>query len=243
MIERRNKPATDCREKEEQVEEWVDACQRGQNLEGSFRLLFEHHHRLLLAFFHRRGFRGAQVEDLCQETFLRAYRGLPDFRREVSFRSWLFQLAINVFRQQLRSQGAKKRAGREVSLNDDGSLDNGEDRRGFLAQIRQEEGAQDRLLGRERLRLVRSSLDELPPKMRHCAMLRWYHDYDYRQIARLLDTSPQAARVQVFKARQRVLRALAGLDQSAAPQTSQKRAAQVAGRNGSGPAAMGGKES
>src|SRR5687768_11834849 len=65
----------------------------------AFGLLFERHARSVLAFLSNLLGRRDVAEELTQETFVRAYRGLPEFRDEAKFSTWLFGIAKNVARE------------------------------------------------------------------------------------------------------------------------------------------------
>lgn len=195
------------------VESWVDAWQAGIEPERNFKNLFDHYSGILFAFFRKRGMSLEECDDMVQESFLAVHRGLANFRREVPFENWLFELATNVFRKKLRFHSAKKRSGQEELLSDlVGARDDVEgtgatDPEELVAVSwapRIPPAALRRLLGKERLRSVLRGLDELPPQMRRCAVLAWCDGYSNQEIAILLKISPQTVKVQHLKARRRL---------------------------------------
>lgn len=187
------------------VDAWIEAWREDRDRETNFRRLFDEHYAILLAFFSRRGLPTEVCEDLIQETFLRVYRGLEGFRGDVPFDLWLFEIAANVLRQDMRRQGSLKRSANEVSLDESRGGTDGEQEppRGERLQ----ESGPDVLQGvldRERLRVVELAVAELPAQMRRCAILRWHHEYPVRDIATVLQVSPETVKVHLFKARQRL---------------------------------------
>lgn len=196
-----------------EIERWVDAWQAGASPEENFRRLFDHYSGAIFAFFRKRGLSLAECDDLVQETFLGAHRGMARFRREVPFESWLFELATNVFRKRLRFRGARKRSGREEPLDEwsaapDGSgIEDGpgsEEAGPASAAPQTPPMALRSVLGKERLREVLEGLGKLPPQMRRCAILAWCDGFSNREIAILLKISPQTVKVQHLKARKRL---------------------------------------
>jgi len=194
------------------ADEWVESFQAGTGREECFRRLFDRYSSHLYGFFRKRGFPPDRCEDLVQDTFLAVHRGLAGFRREVPFRIWLFELAANAFRKELRRGSAQKRDGREEPLDaGDGDGEGEPTAEGEPPESRPAPTAVRRILGRERLRAIAAGLEEMPPRMRRCAVLGWYHGCSNREIAELLGISPQTVKVQQFRARKKLLEQLGHL--------------------------------
>src|SRR5437667_30197 len=88
------------------------ACQGDQE---AFRLIFERYSRPLISFIYDQVSNRELAEELTQETFVRAYRGLHTLRTETKLSTWLFGIAKNVARESLR---ARVRDDRHVDLED-----------------------------------------------------------------------------------------------------------------------------
>jgi RNA polymerase sigma-70 factor (ECF subfamily) len=84
------------------TEELVARVRRGD--EEAFRLIFDRYSRPVLSFIYDMVGDRAQSEDLAQETFVRAFRGLGSLREETKLSTWLFAIAKNVAREQLRTR-------------------------------------------------------------------------------------------------------------------------------------------
>jgi|SRR6185312_2576616 len=169
-----------------------------------FRHLFVRHFQPVFSFFLRRGFPREECHDLTQETFLRVYRGIGRFRGEASFQTWLFQIATNLWRNEVRRHMAEKRDGFEVSL--EGEVEKGRpvraDRR--LPGETQPSSSLDGLLDRERKQKMRQALGALPPQMRRCVLLRIDQNLKYREIAVAMQISIDTVKSQISQARDRL---------------------------------------
>ena len=136
--------------------------------------------------------------DLTQEAFLRAWKGLPKFRGESLFSTWLSRVATNVTRHHFERVGAKKRSGPEISIH--ASLAD-EDGRGFEIPDRThlpEEWA----MRNERQRRILAAVAELEPEYREALALRELHGYSYQEIGAELDLPIGTVKSKIFRARQ-----------------------------------------
>ena len=185
----------------------VEAWQAGGDQEEIFRRIFNAYFRKVHSFFAKRGFPADACQDLVQETFLKLHRGLPSFRREARFETWLFQIAANLYRNTLRSQSTQKREAQEVSLDQEGEP---EPERGGPAAANGEAGALSSVLAEERSRVLNHALAELPSQMRRCVELRVHQDLRYREIADLMQVSIDTVKAHLYQARQQLKSKLSG---------------------------------
>lgn len=119
------------------------------------------------------------AEDAAQDAFVNAMNGLPRFRGDASFRTWLLRIAINA----ARSVGRRRGRRREVSL--------------VLADD-EPSSAPDparRAVNATEIERVECAMDRLPPKQRLAVALRVQQDLSYAEIAVSLKCSEGAARV------------------------------------------------
>jgi RNA polymerase sigma-70 factor (ECF subfamily) len=185
-------------ERAEAVREILAEMQAGIPAERSFRRLIGFYHHPVQRFFARRGFSSDDCLDLTQETFLGIYTGLSSFRRDASFDTWLFKIAMNVLLKRRRRQGAHKRAGEEVALEEAG------EREDAAGPTDESPAPADQLLGKERSRLLRQAVEKLPPQMRRCLLLRVYQDLKYREIADVMSLSIETVKAHLYQARARL---------------------------------------
>lgn len=164
--------------------------------EEELKALFDRYYPSVFHFFQNRGVPREDARDLTQETFLRVYRGIGRFRRDASFQTWLFQIATNLWCNDVRRRTAGKREGREVSL--DALAEKGREAT--------EEPAHplDHMEAEERRSTLREALSELPPQMRRCVLLRLDRDLKYREIASLMQISVDTVKSQLSQARGRL---------------------------------------
>lgn len=146
------------------------------------------------------------TQDLCQETFLSAYRALPRMNgEELHFSPWLYRIALNLVRSEWRRSKHVKIVPFSSSQNgDDHQFDDaGEDR------LESEERFEERIVKQD---LVRRVLAQLPPASATCLLLD-AEGFSYSEIAELLQDSLSAVRSRLSRARQAFQRIYAGLDQ------------------------------
>ncbi|MCF6093370.1 sigma-70 family RNA polymerase sigma factor [Microaerobacter geothermalis] len=132
----------------------------------------------------------ALAEDLCQETFYKAFRSLKTFRDvEASFSTWLYTIARNCVLTELR-----KCRNKEVYLEDSYAT----------PKVAVEKLPEQQILQNEREQLVRKAINNLPEKQRSALILREYEQMDYKDIANLLDSTVSSVKSLLFRARSSV---------------------------------------
>jgi RNA polymerase sigma-70 factor, ECF subfamily len=127
-----------------------------------------------------------EIDDLVQEALFRAFRRLDGWRGEASFRSWLFAIAGNVLRDEVR-----RRKGRQVLSIEDRDIPDRADPDADLAATEAEEG-------------LRRGIATLPRLQREVFLLRTQQGSSYDDIAAALGTTPGAARVHYHHAVKRL---------------------------------------
>jgi RNA polymerase sigma-70 factor (ECF subfamily) len=132
--------------------------------------------------------REEDARDVCQETFLAAFRNLRKFRGEAKFSSWLYRIALNACHTRLRRNGSAA----EQSL--DAEDDNG---RRFepAAEI---ESLTARLHRDERAMLVRRALQALPPEMRQVIVMKEYEELTFAEIAEILQVPVSTVKSRLY---------------------------------------------
>lgn len=127
------------------------------------------------------------AEDLCSETFYKAYRSLHSFRElDASFSTWLYTIARNTVLSELRKQKAAN-----VSL----------DEAGYEPVAESDAAPEQQALRNERLALVREAINNLPEKQRSALILREYDQLDYQEIATILGQTVSSVKSLLFRAR------------------------------------------
>ena len=133
----------------------------------------------------------ADAKDLTQRTFLKVYGALPRFRAEASFRTWIYRIAINLCLNELRDRRRGEASDRPEVIEQ--ALAPPPDIESLDAQAR---GA-----------WLRRAIASLPPKQRMVLELRIYDELPFREVAELVGSTENAAKVNFHHAVKR-LRAL-----------------------------------
>lgn len=125
---------------------------------------------------------GDMAQDVAQETFLKAFRALPGFRREAAFRTWILTIAANAARGALRRSGRR----RETDIETVSPLASGEP------------NPEDDAVMSDEASRARAALDRLPDKQRLSIQLRVDEGLSFREIGDVIGSSEGAARVNYF---------------------------------------------
>ncbi len=183
----------------------VERIQAGIDYQPSCEELYRLFRRRVNAFFVVRGFSSEECRELTQETFIRVFSGIGSLHFAPRFTRWLFEIAGNVYRNELRRRGAAKRDAFEESVE---SLveSQAEGRPDVLSVLSSKApGPLDGALRRERLASLRVELERLPPQMRRCVYLRLYQDLKYREIAAVMRISIETVKAHLHQAQKRLM--------------------------------------
>lgn len=121
--------------------------------------------------------RDEDARDVCQETFLAAFRNLSKFRGDAKFSSWIYRIALNACNTKLRKNGTVS----EYSLD----AEDAEGRKFELPDLEVEDSL-ERVHRDERAVLVRRALQALPGEMRQVLIMKEYHEMTFAEIADVL---------------------------------------------------------
>jgi len=173
---------------------------------GAFRVLVERHSRNLFRLAYRMTGHQEDAEDIVQETFLRAYRQLGKFDERASFGTWLYRIAANCSLDLIRVR--KRRNEQQESPQEEGPDP--------MQALPDGAPAPDRLaISGEVERKVAGALDDLSEMERTAFVLRHYEGMCIADISRTLGVQPNAAKHSIFRAVQKLRRALEPLESSA----------------------------
>lgn len=172
-----------------QEQQWLARVRAGDP--AAFQLLLRPHLPGLLALARRYCRDPHWAEDLVQETLVRAFRGLPNFRGEAALRTWLFRILVRLASEPQRWQRGR---GADTSL---GEMDVPDHYDGQQAE-------QDAIARELRDRLD-EAMERLTERQRTALHLRAVEGLDYAAISAVLSCSQTAARMHVLEARRKVL--------------------------------------
>jgi RNA polymerase sigma-70 factor (ECF subfamily) len=165
--------------------ELVRACLDGRR--EAFDVIVERHQRHVYQLCYRFTGNHEDANDLSQDVFVRAYRGLKTFKAQASLGTWLYRIAVNVCLNKVSVKTRSEPLDALLAANDE-------------RVASREETAADALLRGERAAQVRAAIARLPKKQRATLVLRVYHDLPHEQIAGILGSSVGAVKANFFHA-------------------------------------------
>ena len=163
---------------------------------AAFDLLYLRYQHKVHALIGRYLTRQEDVEDIAQETFIKAYRALPRFRGESAFYTWLYRIAVNTAKNHLAARHQRVQTVElDAEENDGGDLP---------AALKQEDTPEDALQSDELKSAIDAALAALPEDLRSALTLREFNGLSYAQIADVLACPVGTVRSRIFRAREAV---------------------------------------
>lgn len=138
----------------------------------------------------------AEVEDIVQEVFIKAYRAIARFRGDSAFYTWLYRIAINTAKNYLVSQG-RRPPGSDIDAVDAETTEAGRN-------LRESATPEANILSSELAKTVGAALRNLPPDLREAISLRELEGLSYEEIAIAMDCPIGTVRSRIFRAREAI---------------------------------------
>ena len=173
----------------------VARAQRGDK--QAFGLLVEKYQRKLARLLSRFIRDPAEVEDVTQEAFIKAYRALPAFRGDSAFYTWLYRIGINTAKNYLMALGRRAPTSTEVEAEEAEGFEEGE-------QLRDINTPESVLLSKEIAQTVNSTIEKLPEELRKAIQMREIEGMSYEDIAQAMDCPIGTVRSRIFRAREAI---------------------------------------
>ena len=136
------------------------------------------------------------AQDVAQEAFIKAYRGLKNFRGESAFYTWLYRIAINTAKNYLVSQG-RRLPDTDIDADEAEQFD-GE------SALKEYATPEHEMLTEEIQMAVTKAIDGLPEDLRTAIMLRELEGMSYEEIAVTMDCPIGTVRSRIFRARESI---------------------------------------
>ena len=174
--------------------ELVERAQRGERKAFDL-LMLKYQHRIakLIARYVQNP---AEVLDVAQEAFLKAYRALPRFRGDSAFYTWMYRIAINTAKNHLAAQARRPRES-GVDVTDAEQFDGVTD----LKELVTPEGL---ALTEEIQHTVAAAIEALPEDLKVAVSLRELEGMSYEDIARVMECPIGTVRSRIFRAREAI---------------------------------------
>jgi RNA polymerase sigma-70 factor, ECF subfamily len=172
----------------------VERAQKGDT--RAFDLLVKKYQHKIIGLIGRYIQDHAEVQDVAQEAFIKAYRALGKFRAESAFYTWMYRIAINTAKNHLVSRG-RRPPGSDLDIVDAEVLDHS----GRLSDIETPEAS----LARDQLETaVFEAIENLPDDLRTAITLRELDGLSYEDIANIMQCPVGTVRSRIFRAREAV---------------------------------------
>lgn len=173
----------------------VERAQRGDK--HAFGLLVSKYQRKLSRLLSRFVKDQAEVEDVVQEAFVKAYRALPSFRGDSAFYTWLYRIGINTAKNYLVAMGRRAPTVTDFDSEEAEEFDGGE-------QLRDINTPESLLMTKQIANTVNEAMSQLPEELRAAIQLREIEGLSYEEIAAAMDCPIGTVRSRIFRAREAI---------------------------------------
>ncbi|MCK6374953.1 MAG: RNA polymerase sigma factor RpoE [Zoogloea sp.] len=173
----------------------VERVQRGDK--QAFGLLVTKYQRKLARLLSRLIRDPAEVEDVAQETFIKAYRALPSFRGDSAFYTWLYRIGINTAKNFLVSQGRRAPTTTDFDSDEAETFEDGD-------QLRDINTPERLLMTKQIGDTVNVAMEALPEELRTAIVLREIEGLSYDEIASIMECPIGTVRSRIFRAREAI---------------------------------------
>ena len=173
----------------------VERVQRGDK--QAFGLLVTKYQRKLHRLLSRLIRDSAEVEDVAQETFIKAYRALGSFRGDSAFYTWLYRIGINTAKNYLVSQGRRAPTSTSFDSEEAENFEDGD-------QLRDINTPERLMMTRQIGDTVNAAMEALPEELKTAIVLREIEGLSYEEIATIMDCPIGTVRSRIFRAREAI---------------------------------------
>ncbi len=173
----------------------VERAQHGDK--HAFELLVAKYQRKLGRLLSRFIRDAAEIEDVTQEAFIKAYRALPSFRGDSAFYTWLYRIGINTAKNYLVAMGRRAPTTTEFDVADAETFEDGE-------QLKDLNTPENELMSKQIAKTVNQTLQGLPDELRTAITLREIEGLSYEDIATIMNCPIGTVRSRIFRAREAI---------------------------------------
>jgi RNA polymerase sigma-70 factor (ECF subfamily) len=173
----------------------VERAQRGEK--HAFDLLVAKYQRKLARLLSRFIRDPAEVEDVAQEAFIKAYRALPSFRGDSAFYTWLYRIGINTAKNYLVALGRRAPTTTEFDSEEAENFEDGE-------HLRDINTPESMLMSKQIGATVNEAMEALPEELRTAITLREIEGLSYEEIATMMNCPIGTVRSRIFRAREAI---------------------------------------
>ncbi len=174
--------------------ELVRRVQRGES--AAFDVLVRKYQHRIVALIGRYIADWSECQDVAQDTFMRAYRALGNFRGDAQFYTWLHRIAVNTAKNHLVAHNRRPPTD-DIDVADAEQFDSG-------ARLRDTDTPERELMRQELEQTVMKAVQALPEELRSAITLREVEGLSYEDIARKMDCPIGTVRSRIFRAREAI---------------------------------------
>jgi len=182
---------------------------------AAFDLLFKRYQHKIYGLVSRYVNDPEDIEDVVQESFIKAYRALPRFRGDSAFYTWLYRIAINTAKNHLVAR-SRKPPDSDIDAEDAENFDGAD-------ALREIENPENSLHTDQLQAAIDAALAALPDDLRSAVTLREFDGLSYEQIAQIMECPVGTVRSRIFRAREAIDTALQPLVGLRSGQTKNQR--------------------
>ena len=182
--------------KREEEQLLVDRCRQGDR--DSFAQLMKLHEKQIYNFTYRMLGSEEEAEDLTQDIFVAAFRGIRRFRGEAKFSTWLYRIALNQTRNRIKYLSRRNffaKQSRRAQYREESPWENPE----FLADSAPT--PEQLTLTKRMAAQVQECLDQIPPQARQILLLRDVQGFSYEELSEMLSLNPGTVKSRLHRAR------------------------------------------
>ena len=174
-------------------QELVERAQQGDT--KAFEMLVVKYNRRLGRLLSRFIKDEHEVNDVVQESFIKAYRALPNFRGDSAFYTWLYRISINTAKNFLANNNKRPIMASEITNGDGEVMD-------VVEQVADNLTPEAELMNKQILQTVESVVAKLPEDLRRAITLREMDGLSYEEIAEVMQCPIGTVRSRIFRARE-----------------------------------------
>lgn len=173
----------------------VEKAQKGDK--QAFSLLVEKYQLKLYRLISRMVRDQSEIEDIVQDSFIKAYRAINNFRGDSAFYTWLYRIGVNTAKNHLMALGRRPKAMNDVELEE---IENFEE----AGDLRSYETPESAMMTKEIAATVNETIEHLPEELRSAITLREMDGLSYEEIAEIMDCPIGTVRSRIFRARESI---------------------------------------
>ena len=173
----------------------VEKTQKGDK--KAFSILVEKYHKKLFRLLSRMVRDQSEIEDIVQDSFIKAYRAINNFRGDSAFYTWLYRIGINTAKNHLVALGKRPKAMDEVEIEDIENFEAGNEMRNY-------DTPENTMMNKEIVSAVSETIETLPEELKEAIALREMDGLSYEEIAEIMQCPIGTVRSRIFRAREAI---------------------------------------